>query len=110
MKRRLKGTGGNLESRAHNRSYLHRCRLFYRFGRVRDTVLGLAQPDLIDPVRGLARLNANRVISGVLQYNGDGIIRITRPAVDACRVDIEPVPHPRTLGPGPDLIIHLHPD
>lgn len=38
----------------------------YGSSRVRDSMLIPTQPDLIDPVRRLTRLNADRVISGVL--------------------------------------------
>ena len=68
------------------------------------------QPDLIDPVRYLAWLDPDRVISGVLQYYGNGVICITCPAIDACRVNIQPIPHPGALGSRPDLIIHLCPN
>jgi len=55
-------------------------------------------------------LNANRVITGMLQYDGNRIIRITCPAVGACRVNIQPIAHSGTLGFGSDLIIDLHPN
>ena len=73
-------------------------------------MLRSAQPNLINPVRCLTWLNADRVISGMFQYKGDGIICIPGPTIDACRVDIQPVSHPDTLGVGSDLIIHLYPD
>ena len=73
-------------------------------------MLRWAQPDLINPVRCLTRLNADRVFSAVLQYNGNGVICITCPAIDASGVDIQPIPHPNTSGAGSDLIIHLQPD
>jgi hypothetical protein len=73
-------------------------------------MLRSTQPDLINPVRCLTRLNADCVIAGVLQHNGDGVISITRPAIDTCRVNIQPVSHPGTLGVGSDLIVHLYPD
>ncbi len=41
--------------------------LFDGINRIRNAMLRPAQPDLINPVRCLTRLNADRVISGVLQ-------------------------------------------
>jgi len=73
-------------------------------------MLKSTQPDLINPVRYLTRLNADRVISGMLQYNGNGIICIPCPAIDTRRVNIQPISHPGTLGLGSDLVIHLDPD
>ena len=73
-------------------------------------MLGSAQPDLVYPVRCLTGLNADCVISIMLQYNGYGIIRISGPAIDAGRVNVQPVTHPGTAGPGSNLVIHLEPD
>jgi hypothetical protein len=50
----------------------------------------------------------NRVISSMLQYDGNGIICITCPAIDTGRVNIQPIPHPGTFGLGPDLVVHLY--
>ena len=44
---------------------LHHLLSFYGIQRVRDAMLGLTQPDLVDTVGGLARLNPDSVISGV---------------------------------------------
>ena len=80
------------------------------FSRVGHSMLGPAQPDLINPVWCLTRLNADRVISGMLQYNGNRVIGVPGPAIDTCRVYIQPIPHPGTPGLSPDLIVHLYPD
>ncbi len=82
---------------------------FYGSRRVRDSLLSPTQPDLIDPVRNLTRLNSDPVLSGVLQFNGDGIIGIACPAVDSYRMYIQPIPQPDASPSGPDLIIHLQP-
>lgn len=71
-------------------------------------MLKSTQPDLINPVRYLTRLNAERVISGMLQYDGNGIICVTCPAIDTDRVGVQPILHPGTFGSGPDLIVHLY--
>jgi hypothetical protein len=76
----------------------------------RDSILKSTQPDLVNPVWGLAWLNPQRVITVVFQYNRNRIIGIPRPAVDASWVNIQPIAHPGGLGARPDLIIHLHPN
>ena len=48
--------------------------LFDGINRARHSMLRSAQPDLIYPVWCLTRLNADRVISGVLQYAQVGIL------------------------------------
>ena len=73
-------------------------------------MLKSTQPDLINPVRCLTWLDANGVISGMLQNNGNGIIRITCPAIDTDRMNIQPIPQPDTFGSSPDLIVHLCPN
>ncbi len=83
---------------------------FYRDSRVRDSMLRAAQPDLIDPVRGLTRLNTDPVITGMGQFDSHRVIVIAGPGIDAWGVDIQPVAQPDTSGAGSDLIIHLQPD
>ena len=73
-------------------------------------MLGPAQPDLINPVRRLAWLNAYRMVPGMFQHDGNRVIRITCPAVEPNRVNIQLISHPFTFGAGPDLIVHLYPD
>ena len=73
-------------------------------------MLRSAQPDLIDAMRRLTRLNTDLVITGIGQYDSNRIISIAGPAIDACGVDIQPIPQPDTAGAGSDLIIHLQPD
>ena len=73
-------------------------------------MLRSAQPDLINPVRCLTRLNTDPVFTGIGQFDGDGIIGIAGPAVNACGVDVQPVAQPDAAGAGSDLIIHLQPD
>lgn len=70
-------------------------------------MLKSTQPDLINPMRYLTRLDADRVIPGMLQNNGNGIIRITCPAIDTDRVNIQPIPQPDTPGSSPDLVVYL---
>ena len=60
--------------------------------RVGDSMLKSTQPDLINPVRYLTWLDADGVIPGMLQNDGNGIIRITCPAIDTKRMDIPPIP------------------
>jgi hypothetical protein len=72
-------------------------------------MLRSTQPDLINPVGCLSRLNTDRVIAGMLQYDANGIIRVTRPAIGTGRMNIQPIPHPDTFGMGSDLIVHLYP-
>jgi hypothetical protein len=73
-------------------------------------MLRSTQPDLINPVRYLTGLDANRVIPGMLQDNGNGIIRVTGPAVDTDRMNIPPIAQADTPGLSSDLIVHLRPD
>jgi hypothetical protein len=73
-------------------------------------MLKSTQPDLIDPVRCLTRLNTDLVISCILQFDSDRIIVIAGPSIDACGVDIQPIPQPDTSGAGSNLIIYLQPD
>jgi hypothetical protein len=73
-------------------------------------MLRSTQPDLIDPVRDLTGLDADGVIPGMLQNDGNGIIRITGPAIDSDRMNIPPISQAHTLASGPDLIVHLGPD
>jgi hypothetical protein len=73
-------------------------------------MLKSTQPDLINPVRYLTWLDADRVIPGMLQNNGNGMIRITCPAIDAYLIKIQPIPQPDTLGSSPNLIVHLRPN
>ena len=72
-------------------------------------MLRSTQPDLINPVRCLPRLNSDLVISGMLQFDGNGIVGIACPAVDTYRMYIQPIPQPNASGVGPDLVIHLQP-
>jgi len=73
-------------------------------------MLKSTQPDLINPVRCLTRLNADLVISGMLQLDGNGSVAITRPGVDTDRMNIQPIPQPDPPIAGSDLIIHLQPN
>ena len=61
-------------------------------------------------MRGLARLNTDPVITGMGQFDSDGVVGIARPAINACGVDVQPVAQPDTSGAGSNLIIHLQPD
>ena len=72
-------------------------------------MLRSTQPDLINPVRCLTWLNTDLVISGMLQFDGNGIVSIACPAVDTYRMYIQPIPQPNASGVGPDLVIHLQP-
>jgi hypothetical protein len=82
----------------------------YGLKRIGDSMLKSTQPDLIDPVRYLTWLDADRVVPGMLQNNGNGTIRITCPAIDPDRMNIQPIPQTDTLGSSPDLIVHLCPN
>lgn len=73
-------------------------------------MLKSAQPDLIYPVRCLTRLNTDPVITGMGQLDGDRIIAVAGPGIDAYGVDFQPISQPDTAGTGADLIIDLQPD
>ena len=86
--------------------------LWYCYGLtgVRNSMLRSAQPDLVDPVRCLTRLDTDGVIAAMLQFYGGWIIGITCPPIDTGRMNIQPISQTNTSGAAADLIINLQPD
>ena len=69
-----------------------------------------AQPDLIDPVGYLARLDANRMGTGMCKQKDIGNMDIARPGINTCRIEGVPISQMDTPLSRPNLIVYLQPD
>ena len=92
------------------KSNSHHFLSFYGSIGVRDSMLRSTQPDLINPVRCLPRLNTDHVISCILQFDANGIMAITCPGIETYRMNIQPISQSYASCADSDLIVHLQPN